>query len=1161
MKKTMKSLIRILLAVVIVCMSAVSPFSGGMMYAEALENTVTANVAGDSDPYHIMRPAQTPALTSNLLSGHTPGWWGDGFTTETVTLHGGNSGSAYKCVNRDKDRATGLDYDVSTALKAGGTYVFSGWSKAAADVKKDQAPQGLFYSYTLVAELYFEDGTNFSYSSEFTIGEHGWEYRELSFTISKPLKNAWVRAYLRNPVTGTAWFDELKLVGVSGTNASTFQNRPVQTMRTAPGQSTQTTLSTKDGLSLGLGASTVTSLKLNGTEKANNAYSGFLVRDIAGTDDIYAFAPSGGSSASNFKGSQSTLGLNIDAKYEARDNCIAVNGTVKDATAAAKGRSVDLSFALPVSASGWKYGYDIHEDEVMATGKPGNVYKSLGDVSGPGFSVTDWDSAPHSIFPVSTIYNEELGLAIAVCMDYPTFWQLEYNGSTQQFVLTYQLGIVKEAPDAARFGFVIYRLDDPKYGFRAAMEKYTKIFPDYYTAREEEHGIWISGLLDVATIPDAKDFNFKFMRMHYDRDQPYTRRNSMAEVNLGVKSHLYQEAGCVWLDYRDAELLDSIDSFDNPSLDKIWSAVNELSVRRPTAQKPFDFLNRMAKSIVNGVGVLDLWGNMSWDPVSNPWAPDGVQLHVNANPKLPSPTMFDAHLGGDAWALAFDPLKSISYPFDGFSMDEMSAWWTGNANFNTEHFKYTTVPLTYSPFYEQPMLHRLSTNWEYAKYLSDGVHAMGKTMFANKVPDKVSFFTPLMDVMGTEGYALSGEDYWQPSVKAMSQWRTLSYQKPFCYLYSTDFNLFTTERMERYMQYFLLFGIFPSPQDSASDSQFVTYFESPLKWYERDRAIWKKYSPIFKAVSEAGWEPVTKASVSNSNLLIERYGNSADEGVYVVVHNPSSAKQTASVAIPAGQFFPKADCVYKEMISQKSYTLANNSYQVELAPYQTVVLSMLNPKAPENNNDNGGSSSGNENNSSKGNSSSAAGQNNNGSGTKETASARSFIFRGKIAGNDNKAVANADVRLILTADKNGNLPEGQTEFGTVTDGEGNFDFDSIPFGQYSLMVFDSDGNKLTAEEITFVWASSGAIDGNTIYVSGAGVSMQFKIDENGKLVFGKRTTITDVDNSKTVKTPFQMETWLIVLLCVAGAVLATAGGTVCGWFFWKRRKKTIEGTA
>lgn len=75
-----------------------------------------------------------------------------------------------------------------------------------------------------------------------------------------------VYAFLRNPIYGTAWFDDITLRMGQPDATSTFQNLPVQVLQTAPEQGTKKTLKTKDGLELGLGDSVVTSLKIDGTE-------------------------------------------------------------------------------------------------------------------------------------------------------------------------------------------------------------------------------------------------------------------------------------------------------------------------------------------------------------------------------------------------------------------------------------------------------------------------------------------------------------------------------------------------------------------------------------------------------------------------------------------------------------------------------------------------------------------------------------------------------------------------------------------------------------------------------------------------------------------------------------------------------------------------------
>ena len=68
MNKAVKNFICVFFAVAIAFASAAIPYGGVSLRAEAVENSVTANVAADSDPYHIMRPAQTPALSFRALT-------------------------------------------------------------------------------------------------------------------------------------------------------------------------------------------------------------------------------------------------------------------------------------------------------------------------------------------------------------------------------------------------------------------------------------------------------------------------------------------------------------------------------------------------------------------------------------------------------------------------------------------------------------------------------------------------------------------------------------------------------------------------------------------------------------------------------------------------------------------------------------------------------------------------------------------------------------------------------------------------------------------------------------------------------------------------------------------------------------------------------------
>src|SRR5450759_1759536 len=116
----------------------------------------------------------------------------------------------------------------------------------------------------------------------------------------------------------------------------------------------------------------------------------------------------------------------------------------------------------------------------------------------------------------------------------------------------------------------------------------------------------------------------------------------------------------------------------------------------------------------------------------------------------------------------------------------------------------------------------------------------------------------------------------------MCLWRTMSGQKPYLLLMNTDYNTFTPDRVEKYFQRCLFYGIFPSMfSHNAADNP---YWQNP-KWYNRDRALFKKYQPVIKRVAESGWQPVTGARCSPAKIQIERFGLPASGPVYFTAYN------------------------------------------------------------------------------------------------------------------------------------------------------------------------------------------------------------------------------------------------------------------------------------
>jgi hypothetical protein len=99
--------------------------------------------------------------------------------------------------------------------------------------------------------------------------------------------------------------------------------------------------------------------------------------------------------------------------------------------------------------------------------------------------------------------------------------------------------------------------------------------------------------------------------------------------------------------------------------------------------------------------------------------------------------------------------------------------------------------------------------------------------------------------------------------------------------------------MESYMRLCAVYGIYPSA--FSADAASNNYFEQPAL-YERDRPLFKKYVPIIRALSLAGWQPVSDATVDNANLGIEAYGTNAVTSTrYLTLRNFASQPATANM--------------------------------------------------------------------------------------------------------------------------------------------------------------------------------------------------------------------------------------------------------------------------
>jgi len=236
------------------------------------------------------------------------------------------------------------------------------------------------------------------------------------------------------------------------------------------------------------------------------------------------------------------------------------------------------------------------------------------------------------------------------------------------------------------------------------------------------------------------------------------------------------------------------------------------------------------------------------------------------------------------------------YSVDGTFVDSTETWaWA--RNFRREHLEGTTIPLTFTIDTREPVLLNAFSIYEFCRDLEREMRRRGKLMSSNGVPTHWACLARFFDVLATEVTWSQGAE-WRPTPHGeLAKWRTMAYQRPFCLIQNCDFPQFGPALVEKYFQWSLFYGMFPSFFTTLTNSE--DYFRE-AKYYERDRPLFRKYVPIIREVAEAGWEPVTNAKTSDPAVWIERFGPTSDGTVYFTVLNTAPDARIATVEVDAG---------------------------------------------------------------------------------------------------------------------------------------------------------------------------------------------------------------------------------------------------------------------
>lgn len=801
-------------------------------------------LATRSDARVLLR-VEGPASGANLLTSpgfeQSSGWkaFGKGFSADSSVSHTGKA--SIRCENSASDTDAGAFQSITINQKTPHAIRATAWSKA------DGTGKAWRGDYALYLDIQYDDGSwVWGQQFNFDSGTHDWQRGEVLFQPERPIKVVNVYVLFRK-CAGTAWFDDCALEQIlPNAGQALFDNVVVRA---------QDTPAIQRLAGLGLGGF-------------------FFARDVAAGSDFVSIEDG------------KALDLKLASKATQAKDHVRFDCELEDTSG--KDRAVTIGFAIPMPDAKWTWWHSIRSsEEVSASGiyaDTANVEAGIGAISK---------------YPFACMSAGDRSVCLGIPMDEPCVYRIGYNGALKWYTISFDLGFCpSEGVSRQGFSFIVY-LSEP--GMRAAVEKYQRIFPEYFVKRVEREGNWMA-FTRVSGVRDWKDFGFAFHEG--DNDIEWDAAN-------GISSFRYTEPMSYWM---------AMEKGIPRTIEKAFEMLG-------ADLKGSDASKRNWASATKSSLAYDESGNPRIFFFDAPWC-DGAMFILNPCPRLPTTDALPITKATNSWT---DEIANRLYgdktkpQLAGEYLDSCEM---GGEYVNTrrEHLKYAVRPLTFTARTKQPcVLQQLST-YELGRQMADDVHKRGKLMMANCIPNRFGFMAHLFDVLGTETNWLADGKFHPMPDEAMDFRRTLCGTKPYCFLMNTDYQAFDHAMVEKYMQRCLFWGMFPGffSQNAATNC----YFDDP-KLYDRDRDLFKEYLPVIQAIAGAGWQPVTMARTSNPKVEVERFGPGKDGKLYFTVRSLADSPVTTTLKLGAKLGRPKSAV---KLPGDTKLSVTKDGVQIGLAP-------------------------------------------------------------------------------------------------------------------------------------------------------------------------------------------------------------------------------------
>lgn len=598
--------------------------------------------------------------------------------------------------------------------------------------------------------------------------------------------------------------------------------------------------------------------------------AGFLVRDVQRADDGYAPIPVGGEAK----------GVRLSVVETPAADGATYRVTVEDRTG--RDRALTLVYAWPLPAGDLVFEEDPRTAVPLADNAP---QRSDAQAMGCGAGgLNRW--------PFGAVSVGGRGFALGIDTAHPAYFRTAVHPRTRLLFIAFDLGLAPEKRTAA-FAFRRFTFTG---GFRGALAAYAAREPDAFKTRVPEQGIWMP-FRAIKSVENWQDFGFKFKEGNDE---------TAWDDAHGIFTFRYTEPTTWWLS------MDKAHGTNRFTMADCLAKVESLAAKGDPRARAW-----------RGSVMRDEDGARVGRVMDTPWCRGAIWL-LSPLPDIAGVCEYKVK------NTEADFAKFYAKPFpvgqDGEYIDSAEGYLTPTLDFNRAVFAASDTPLVFSSDEDhRPALFKGLSMYEYVRRTAARVWPRGRFVMANGVPGRWPWLPAYVDVGGTETQWIDEEGRWRPeSHRSLLYKRALSMGKPYCYLQNVDFEKFAYADMENFMRHCVAYGLFPGCfSHNASEGHYFTRPEV----YNRDRPLFKKYVPLCKMLSEAGWRPVnTLVASTDSRVFVEQFG-----ARYVTVFN--SARATVKVRLTA-----KAGARASEHVEGGEVSFADGVATLELAPDAVRVL-------------------------------------------------------------------------------------------------------------------------------------------------------------------------------------------------------------------------------